>query len=187
MKKLLFIYGLIGLTALSCSKDEVPEEINEEELITTIEVALSSAEGNVTLAYRDLDADGPQPPTISVSGPLKSGVRYVGAITFLNESESPAEDITEEVKEEDLKHQFFYTIGTGLDVTTAYSEEPGTGLDSEGNFLGVKFTLTAGAESSGSLTFTLRHEPTKPNTGLVDAEGETDIEVAFDIEVVELG
>ena len=182
MKKLLFIYGLIGLTALSCSKDEVPEEINEEELITTVEVALSSAEGNVTLAYRDLDADGPQPPTISVSGPLKSGVRYVGAITFLNESESPAEDITEEVKEEGLEHQFFYTIGTGLDVTTAYSN-----LDSEGNPLGTEFTLTAGAVSSGTLTFTLRHEPNKPNTGLSDADGETDIEVAFDIEVVELG
>ena len=96
-----------------------------------------------------------------------------------------AEDITKEVKEEDLDHQFFYTVGTGLDVTTAYSDKEGTGKDSGGNYLGIEFTLTAGAVSSGTLTFTLRHEPNKPNTGLSDADGETDIEVAFDIEVIE--
>lgn len=39
--------------------------------------------------------------------------------------------------------------------------------------------------SSGGLTFTLRHEPNKPNTGLENAGGETDIEVTFDIVVGE--
>ena len=96
----------------------------------------------------------------------------------------PAEDITEEVKEEDLDHQFFYTVGTGLDVTTAYSEE-WYWQDRKEIIWVSEFTLTAGAESSGTLTFTLRHEPNKPNTGLSDADGETDIEVAFDIEVIE--
>ncbi len=31
--------------------------------------------------------------------------------------------------------------------------------------------------------FTLRHEPTKPNTGLADAGGETDIAVTFNVTV----
>ena len=49
--------------------------------------------------------------------------------------------------------------------------------------MGTEFTLTAGAVSSGTLTFTLRHKPNKPNTGLSDADGETDIDATFDIEV----
>ena len=88
------------------------------------------------------------------------------------------EDITEEVEEENLEHQFFYTIGNGLDVTTS-----GENLDDENNILGTTFTLTAGAVSSGELTFTLIHEPTKPNEGLESAGGEEDISVTFDISV----
>jgi len=82
------------------------------------------------------------------------------------------------VEEEDLEHQFFYTPGGGLSVTTTYSN-----FDADGNPLGTQFTLTAGAASSGTLTFTLRHEPTKPNSGLSDAGGETDISATFDVTV----
>jgi len=150
MKKLLCIYGLIGLTALSCSQDEVPEIINEEELITTVEVALNSAEGNVTLVYRDLDADGPQAPTISVSGPLKSGVRYVGAISFLNESESPAENITEEVEAESDEHQVFF-VANGFSLNLEYLNNDGNGQP-----LGTAFAITP-TQGSGTLTVLLRH------------------------------
>ena len=56
-------------------------------------------------------------------------------------------------------------------------------FDSNGNPLGTEFTLTAGAASSGTLTFTLRHLPTKPNTGLDDAGGNTDIAAPFNITI----
>jgi hypothetical protein len=184
MSNLRIFATVIFTTVLfvSCSNDDenTPEPINEEEVITTMNVTLVPDGGGtaVVLSFQDLDGDGPDAPDVNVSGSLATGATYNGSIVLLNETESPAEDITEEVEEEDLEHQFFYTIGTGLDVTTAYSN-----LDSEGNPLGTEFTLTAGAVSSGTLTFTLRHEPNKPNTGLSDADGETDIEVAFDIEV----
>jgi hypothetical protein len=170
---------------VSCSNDDdTPEPINEEEVITTMTVTLvPDGDGTeVVLSFQDLDGDGPDAPDVNVSGSLATGATYNGSIVLLNETESPAEDITEEVKEEGLEHQFFYTIGAELDLTIEYAN-----FDANLDNLGTEFTLTTGAESSGSLTFTLRHEPTKPNTGLVDAEGETDIEVAFDIEVVELG
>ena len=186
MSNLRIFATVIFTTVLfvSCSNDEdiTPEPINEEEVTTTLTVTLVPDGGGttVTLQTRDLDGDGPDAPAIDISGDLAAGVTYNGSIELLNETEIPAEDITEEVEEEDLDHQFFYTVGTGLDVTTAYSN-----FDTEGNPLGTEFTLTAGAVSSGTLTFTLRHEPNKPNTGLSDADGETDIEVAFDIEVIE--
>jgi hypothetical protein len=130
------------------------------------------------LKTQDLDGDGPNAPVVTVSGNLTSGVTYNGVIVLLNETESPAENITTEVKEEDDEHQFFYTIGSGLNATTTY-----TSFDGDGNNLGTEFTLTAGAASSGNLTFTLRHEPTKPNTGLSDAGGETDIEATFNVAI----
>ena len=188
MSNLRIFATVIFTTVLfvSCSNDEdiTPEPVNEEEVITTMNVTLVPEGGGtaVVLSFQDLDGDGEDAPVIN-TGDLAAGVTYNGRIELLNETEIPAEDITEEVEEEGLEHQFFFTVGTGLDVTTAYSDKEGTGVDSEGNSLGIEFTLTAGAVSSGTLTFTLRHEPNKPNTGLSDADGETDIEVAFDIEV----
>ncbi len=184
MRKLNFLATVLFTTLLfvSCSKDDdsTPEPVNEEEVITTLTATLVPAgQGTtITLKSQDLDGDGPNAPVITVSGNLSAGVIYNGTIELLNEMESPAEDITEEIEEEDLDHQFFYTIGGGLDVTTSYENN-----DSEGNPLGTEFTLVAGAASSGALTFTLRHEPTKPNTGLDDAGGETDISVTFNLTV----
>ena len=165
---------------VSCVNDSDPGL--EDEVITTMTVTLEpEGEGTtVTLQTLDLDGKGPDEPVITKSGDLAAGVTYNGSIELLNETVDPAENMTEEVEESDLEHQVFYTVGTGLDVTTTYEN-----FDTKGDPLGTEFTLIAGAVSSGTLTFTLRHEPTKPNTGLVDAEGETDIEVAFDIEVIE--
>ena len=53
----------------------------------------------------------------------------------------------------------------------------------DGNPLGTEFSLDAGDASTGTLTFTLRHEPKKPNDGLADAGGETDISATFPVEI----
>ncbi|MBT3871419.1 MAG: type 1 periplasmic binding fold superfamily protein [Flavobacteriaceae bacterium] len=182
MKKVKFLTISIFAIALfaSCSDDDVPEPVNEEEVITTLTVTLDSGSGSVVMQYQDLDGDGPDAGTVTVSGPLSANTSYDGSIVLLNETEDPAENVTEEIEEEDLDHQFFYTVGSGLDVTTEY-----TSFDSAGNELGLTFELNTAGASSGGLTFTLRHEPNKPNTGLADAGGETDIEVTFSVAVVD--
>lgn len=183
MRNLKFLATAIFATIIfvSCSNDDdTPEPVNEEEVITTLTVTLAPNGGGtpITLQTRDLDGDGPNAPVVTVSGDLATGVVYNGTIVLLNETETPPEVITEEVEAEAEEHQFFYTTGGGLDVTTAYSN-----FDTNGNPLGTEFILTAGAASSGTLTFTLRHEPTKPNTGLGDAGGETDIAAVFNVTV----
>ena len=181
MKTLKFLTVALVASSLfiGCSKDDNPQPVNEEEVITTMTVTLRPEGGgtDVILEFRDLDGDGSNEPEIT-NGNLATGVTYSGSIVLLNEAVEPEENITEEVEAENLEHQFFYTIGSGLDVST--SDE---NLDDEGNILGTEFTLTAGAVSSGTLTFTLRHEPTKPNDGLESAGGETDISVTFDVSV----
>ena len=178
-----FLSTAIFATALifSCSSDDdsTPEPVLEEEVITTMTITLTAdGQADVILQTQDLDGDGPDLPVVTVSGDLSENTMYSGSIVLLNETEDPAENITEEIEEEALEHQFFYTIGNGLNAETDYND-----ADSDGNPIGLDFVLSTNSVSSGSITFTLRHEPTKPNTGLEDAGGETDIEATFDIAI----
>ena len=185
MKKIKLFSALVlaGSLFVACSDDDdsTPEIVNEEEIITTVTVTLSPEDDgtDVTLQLQDLDGDGSGEQVYTVSGSLVANMVYDGSIVLLNETESPAEDITEEVEEESDEHQFFYTVESGLDLTTEYAN-----FDGDSNPLGTEFTLTTGEASSGTLTFTLRHEPTKPNDGtLADAGGETDVEAVFTVNI----
>ena len=177
--KFLTLALIVSTLFIGCSKDDDPQPVNEEEVITTLTVTLKPAGGGaeVILQSRDLDGDGPDEPVIT-TGNLAAGITYNGKIVLLNETENPAEDITEEVEEESVEHQFFYTIGGGLDATTTYED-----FDGDGNPLGTEFSLDAGNVGNGTLTFTLRHEPMKPNAGLADAGGETDISATFNVTI----
>ena len=161
----------------SCSNDDRPELINEEEVITTLTVTLTSQDGSSTVILQSQDLDGTG-AEITVSGVLLANTSYSGSITLLNETVSPAENITLEVIEEAEDHQIFYTISNGLNITTTYED-----FDSNSNPLGTQFSVVTGEASTGTLTFTLRHEPIKPNSGISEAGGETDILASFNVAV----
>jgi len=179
MKNISF-YALLSIAMIGCSDDDTaPEVINDEELITTVILTLTQESGDqVVLTTVDLDGDGPDEPVTTVVGNFAENTQYQGAVRFLNETETPAEEITEEVIEEADEHQVFYTVSEGLNITTTYQD-----FDSNDNPLGVNITLETGEASSGSLTVTLRHEPVKPNDGLDSAGGETDIATSFDVTI----
>ncbi len=181
--KLMPLLFTLTLLLFNCSNDDdnttddEPVVVNEEEVITTLTVVLTPNGGGdvITLETKDLDGDGPNDPEVTISGNFAENTTYGGVITLLNETVSPAENITEEVEEESNEHQFFYTIENGLNVMTSYNN-----FDDNNNPLGTRFNLTTGVASTGGLTFTLRHEPKKPNDGtLSDAGGETDISATF--------
>ena len=178
----IFKYALLAIPFLyfSCDDDDdTPDPVNEEEVITTMNVTLVAHDGSGTVFMSSVDDDGEGPnlPVVTVSGPISSMTSYSGMVEFLNESEDPAEDITEEVIEEADEHQvFFSTNGVFLDFV--YGD-----FDSNGNPLGTQFVLAPEGTGSGTITITLVHEPAKPNDGLSTAGGETDIEVTFDVVV----
>lgn len=179
--KLKFFTVLLGTAFLmySCDNDDDPAPVDEEEVITTMNLTLTATGATtVSLASQDLDGDGPDAPVVTVSGSLAPNTTYAGSIELLNETETPAEDITAEVAEEDSEHQFFFDVSGAL-TETAYSDE-----DGDGNPLGLSFALTTGDAGSGTIQITLRHEPKKPNDGtLADAGGETDIAQSFSVTV----
>ncbi|MDM9632597.1 type 1 periplasmic binding fold superfamily protein [Robiginitalea aurantiaca] len=177
--KLLSLFTAAILALNSCSSDDDPEPVNEEEVITTMTITLVPQSGGapIQLESRDLDGDGPNPPEITVSGNFSARTLYTGSIVLLNETETPAENITTEVEEEAEEHQFFYTLSPSLSGSTEYIN-----VDGDGNPLGTEFAFSAGDESTGTMTFTLRHDLKKPNDGtLSDAGGETDIAQTFDV------
>jgi len=185
MKKNQIYFLLVAfmcLSQLSCDKDD-PEVPNEEELITTLTYTLSPNGGGdpVVFTFRDLDGDGGDDPIIQ-GGTLAANQSYVGRVEFLNEAEIPAEDITEEVEEESVDHQVFFSSSlSGLSVTYADT-------DDNGNRLGLVTNLTTSSAGNGILTITLRHEPDKSAAGvssgdISNAGGSTDVEAMFTVNV----
>lgn len=179
--KFLALFLSTSLVFTSCSNDDAP--VNEEEVITTVRVTLVNGGQTITLESRDLDGDGPEEPVVTVSGPLNGNTTYTGSTVFLNELESPAEDITIEVEEEGYEHQVFYQLLSSLGTVTY------TDTDENGNPIGLSFTLITGSiAGSGNLTVTLRHKLNKTASGvtsgdITNAGGSTDAEVSFPIQV----
>jgi hypothetical protein len=176
---LLSIIALLFMT--SCTDDDAVTIINEEELITTVELELTnSADATNVVLFKsvDIDGEGPDNPVITITGTVNANSTYQGAVRFLNESIAPSENITEEVIEEGDEHEVFYSSSLADFSITKID------LDANGNPLGVITTLQTGAIGTGTLTVVLRHEPTKPNDNtLIGAGGETDVQVSFTLAV----
>lgn len=172
---------LATILLFSACKKEAHDE-HEEELITTLSYTLTPTSATAsTFIFKDIDGDGGNAPTKDAIT-LAANTTYTGVIALLNESESPVETITSEVKEEGTDHQFFY-ISSVSGLSVAYTD-----TDSNGNPIGINTTLTTGAAGTGTLTVVLRHEPSKAASGvasgdITNAGGESDIEVEFAVTV----
>ena len=176
----IFKYALLAIPFLyfSCSDDDdnsIPEPINEEEVITTLNVYVDEI---LAMSSTDVDGDGPIEPVVT-DGVLEAFTHYEVRLEFLNELENPAEDITEEIEEESDEHQVFFSstiAGVEFEYTNFDNQDPPLPL-------GTTFNLITGDSGTGTITITLIHEPMKPNDGLDSAGGETDIEVIFNVTV----
>ncbi len=185
LKNALFIAALGGaLTACRKDDDDSPTPpappVNEQELITTVNMIFTSPDSTDQRewSWRDLDGDGGNVPVITTE-PLAANASYALRIEVLDESNmSAVEDITEEILAEDAEHQFFF-ITTGTNATIQYTDQ-----DGNGNPVGVASLWTLGMASTGTATVVLRHEPDKGAAGvsagdITNAGGDTDIEVEF--------
>ncbi len=183
MKKLKLVSFLFITTfiAISCSNDDDIAPIVEEEVITTLKVTLVGGGSTIELEYRDLDPDGPTPPVIT-GGTLMANTSYTASMILLNELENPAENMTAEIMAEAEEHQFFYLVGTGLNISNiTYLDQ-----DSNGMPLGLAFSFDTGEASQGDFTIILRHDLNKNAAGvnggdITNAGGETDISATFPV------
>jgi len=173
------VIAVLFVLVASCDSDD-PEPVNEEEVITTVRLTFTPTAGGtaVVATFQDFDGAGGNSPIIT-NPVLAANTSYSVSVQFLNETQNPSEDITEEVAEEALDHQVFFEVGSGLNFTYAYDDE-----DTNGNPIGLSGTVQTGAASSGSLAIVLIHEPNKSASGVssgdpTNAGGEEDVRVTF--------
>jgi hypothetical protein len=173
--RLMAFLALAVFTA-SCDKEDDVDP-NEEELITTMKVTLTE-QGTTTpqvFTFKDIDGPGGQAPAPFDSIIINANKTYAASVQFLNESISPADDITLEVNAEADDHQVYYESSIPeLTVTNLNT-------DAQGLPLGITSTWTAGAVSKGTIKITLKHKPGTKAAGDPVSKGETDLEIGFGV------
>lgn len=165
---------LMVLVAWSGCKPDDPDDPNEEEVITKVQLTLTNhATGAAagTVIYSDPDGDGGSGPTQFDTIPLDSGVVYDVRVALFDESDPQnVDNITLEVEEEGVDHLFCYTA-SGASVTVVRT-------DSDGTFpIGITSQWTAGGPGTGTMRVELRHQP-----GVKDGTctpGATDVQIDF--------
>lgn len=175
-----FLLGiaLLSVAATGCKKDK--NELNEEELITTVQLKFteSGTTNTTTFTFRDADGDGGNAPTSFDNIVLAPNKVYNLAIELKDESKSPAVDITEEVEEEGDEHQFYF-VPSAVNVTVSNLNADANGLP-----LGTTSRWTTGAASTGVVKVVLKHKPGGIKAaGDLITKGETDIELDFNTRV----
>lgn len=175
MNKNVKAFLLLALSATiflgSCKKDK--ETPNEEELITTLKLTFTDGVTTRTATFKDPDGDGGAAPTLFEEIVLAPSKTYTCTLSLLNESKSPADDITTEIQDEAKDHQFYFAP-VGANITVSNLNNDGNGLP-----LGLTSTWTTGAVSSGTIKVTLKHKPGIKASGDPVTKGDTDIEVNF--------
>ncbi len=174
---------LLGLM-VSCTDDPAgndEEGPGEEELITEISLSLEGDDGSTTaVSWSDEDGLGGNDPEIGTLH-LQAGATYTGSIELLNTTESPAEDITAEVREEAEEHQFFYAAeGSVSDRLTIEI----TDTDANDLPIGLAYSITVseGDAASGTLNVVLNHYDDTPKDGTTRSN-ESDIDIDIPVEI----
>ncbi|MFD2246897.1 hypothetical protein [Pontibacter ruber] len=181
MKKLfrpylaILLMGAMAATTTACDDDDEPAAESEQEMITTVTLSLvPSGKGqSVTATWKDADGiTGSQQPTIDVLN-LAPNTTYTGTLTILDESKTPAANISQEVEAEGDEHELFYTTTVpGVTIAT-------TDVDKNNRPLGLKTTVTTTATGTGEVRILLKHQPGQKGATSDPNKGETDIDVKF--------
>ncbi len=181
----LMLLSSILILATSCKKEEqvVSPPLPGNEFLTTIKLHLISSDNVDTLVatWRDLTPEDTNPPDTSLAALiLKPNTTYSAQLELLDETKSPAEDITAEIKERANYHRIFYfpssSLGTNLSVAV-------TDLDTNNPplALGISSTISTQNVSSGFLQVILKHQPNVKDGTF--APGSTDADVKFQISI----
>ena len=121
---------------------------HDHEVISTVVLAFSDATGTAQ-EIRWTEDDGQEQDIV-----LTNGTTYNLSISALNEYETPAEDITKEIRQEADEHQIFFT---GSAIDNAVIDYTYLDSDDEGLPIGLENTIDALAADTGTFTVTLRH------------------------------
>jgi hypothetical protein len=179
---LLSLVSIMAIGAISCNKEKV--DPNEGELITTVRVKLTEklmgGSGAVSVfEFKDLDGEGGVAPSKFDEISLQKGKVYDCVLEILNESVTPADNITAEIIAESNDHQLYYSSTNNLVAFNNFNQ------DGKGFPLGTSSIWTASSTAgTGILNITLKHKPGIKTANDNISVGDTDISLDFKVKVL---
>jgi len=202
------VFLIAGVLFASCKKDKKtdnsspvpPPPGNDQELITTFKLYLSDGIDTTLYLFKDPDGDGgisafygPGTSTTSSQSDsviiLSSGKNYTATIFYLDESKSPVDTISNEIKSEADEHMMFFNQLNPSPLPNASVNLSGTNLsitylDTDGASNPLPLGLisrwsTGNASGKSPLTISLKHQPGSKNGTY--APGDTDASVLFKV------
>ncbi len=175
---------MLATTLTQCNNADKVDPDDENELITTVQLEfapVSNPTSTQTFTYRDVDGDGGNPPTRFDTIALAQNQTYTVKMIVRDESKTPAEDITEEIREKKDEHLFVFTADPASLLTYTYGD-----VDSKNLPVGLTGSATTGAAGTGKLRVQLRHQP--PVSGRAQKDGtpgagSDDVNLNFNLKV----
>ncbi len=191
-------YLFIFILALASCGGNDPKKEDVPEMITKVTLTFTPTSGSpIVVTATDPDGEGVQ--NIKTDGilNLKKSTEYILTIQLINGLADPndeAYDVTHEVQDEADEHMFFFAW-TG----DAFAEPTGNGnvdnreddvdyslsLDGNGFPLGLttKWKAAAITTEGASFRVVLKHQPGLKSQTSKSTDGETDLDVTFDLKV----
>lgn len=189
---------LLVLLLAGCGVDD-PKKEDVPELITKVTLTFTPASGGSPIVVNATDPDGEGVQDLTTDGPINLSVNktYTMKINLVNDLADPRADVTSEVSNEGDEHQFFFSW-----TNNAFSDPSGNGnidnrndplnytggtdsKDENGRPLGLTTTWTtaANATSGATLRIMLKHQPGLKSDTSDSSQGETDLDLAFTLNV----
>ncbi|MDI9865384.1 hypothetical protein QM480_13670 [Flectobacillus sp. DC10W] len=166
------------ITVSSCKKD-APDPVQDSENLTTLKLNFTSGGVTKTFAFKDLDGIGGNAPVVDNIS-LDANKTYSVTVQVLDESKSPAEDITSEIETESFEHLFVYTPTPSNLLTITRTDKDNRNLE-----VGLKASAVTTNAGTGTLRVVLYHQPPQNGVPIKDgtAKGSTDFDAQFNVTI----
>lgn len=160
---ILFTLSLLLTVAWSsCSKDEknVQAPAPDNEVITTVQLkAVNTTDISDTPSAKWVKlnpADTSAPDLTHASLHLRRNASYTVQVYFLDETKTPAEDITTEIKDRANYHLVCFSPASGLNLTVTATDHD---THTPALPIGLTNLFTTTGTSVGNLNVELHHQP----------------------------
>ncbi len=139
-----------------CKNATDPQPADENELITSVLLRFTEqgTTNTQTFTFQDKDGDGGAAPTKFDSITLTANKSYSLTVEVLDESKTPTQTITDEIRAQKEEHLFLFTPTPATLLTYTYGD-----LDSRNFPVGLTGSVRTGVAGTGQLNVRLRHQP----------------------------
>ncbi len=178
--KTSMLYGVILAGLLTaCNKEEqsVAPTI-DNEAITTATLQLTNKANSADVVTATIDNLTTTPDSSKATLNLKANATYTGVVLLSDKTQTPATDVTAEIKDRQNIHLFVYTPAPANLFTVAITDRDTN--PAPGPYpIGLTYNLTTTTAGAGRLNVVLRHQPNTKN-GTADP-GSTDLNIDFPV------